>query len=356
MRANPVIPLGHLLLAALCLLLLACGSGDSDLQLGEERQSPNEAANTAAMIDAIRAVSLQRYPEGTVQRFNQSKTLGCFDAVFTVPDDLDPALQQGIFVAGASYPAQLRFASTTEEDDRDKDFRGLSIKIHNTPGTALWGEPGQQDFLLNSYPALFAADPGDFLDFINATRDGKLWRYFINPSHFYSLAIVLKGREKIDNPLAIPYWSTTPYRYGGDSSSAVKYSVRPCEAGAAPIEVEKHRDFLRDAMREQLEKGGACFQFMVQFQVDPDTMPIEDASVIWDEAQSPFVRIAEIRIGSGATSADTDTVENCEAMTFNPWQSLAAHQPLGGINRTRKPIYAEIGEFRDRQNRLRGAH
>jgi hypothetical protein len=40
-------------------------------------------------------------------------------------------------------------------------------------------------------------------------------------------------------------------------------------------------------------------------------------------------------------------------MRFNPWQSVAAHQPLGGINRSRKPIYAEIGPFRDQQNRRR---
>ena len=335
----------------LCPLLLACGPGDSGLQLGEERLSPNEAENTAAMIEAIKAVSLQRYPEGIVQRFNQSKTLGCFDGVFAVPQGLEPALQQGIFVAGASYPAQLRFANATSEDDRDKDFRGLSIKLHNTPGVALWGEAGQQDFLLNSYPALFAADPGDFLDFINATRNDQLWRYFANPGHFYSLGIVLKGREKIDNPFAIRYWSTTPYRHGNDTSSAVKYSVRPCSPETRTIAVEKHRDFLRDVMREQLREGDACFAFMVQFQIDPDSMPIENAAVEWDESLSPFVKLAEIHIDGESTSAAT--TRNCEAMTFNPWQSLAAHQPLGGINRTRKPIYAEIGQFRDQQNRLR---
>lgn len=338
-------------LLCLCPVLLACGNRDSGLRLGEERLSPGEAENTAAMIEAIEAISLQRYPDGTMQRFNQSKTLGCFDALFTVPENLDPELQQGIFLAGASYPARLRFASATEEDDRDKDFRGLSIKVRGTPGTPLWGERGQQDFLLNSYPALFAADPGDFLDFINATLDDQLWRYFINPTHFYSLGIVLKGREKIDNPFAIRYWSTTPYRFGEDQSTAVKYSVQPCSPPAPPVAVKKHRDFLRDAMREQLQAGDACFEFMVQFQADPDTMPIENAAVIWDETESQFLPVARIHIAADSTAENT--AANCEEMSFNPWQSLAAHRPLGGINRTRKPIYAEVGEFRKQQNRQR---
>jgi hypothetical protein len=86
----------------LCLLLVACGPNKSGLQLGEERLSDNEAKNTADMIAAIKAISLQRYPTGLIKRFNQSKTLGCFDATFTVVDDLEVALQQGIFAGGAS--------------------------------------------------------------------------------------------------------------------------------------------------------------------------------------------------------------------------------------------------------------
>lgn len=336
---------------ALCALLVACGPGDSGLQLGEERLSDNEASNTADMITAIQAISLQRYPTGIIQRFNQSKTLGCFDATFTVMDGLDPALQQGIFARSTSYPAQLRFASATQDDDREKDFHGLSIKVHNVPGTTLWGEPGQQDFLLNSYPVLFAANPGDFLDFINATQDDQVWRYFINPGHYYSLPIVLKGREKIDNPFAIRYWSTTPYRFGSDATRAVKYSVLPCSPSAPEITIEEHQNFLSEVMTEHLRQAQACFGFMVQFQADPDSMPIENAAVDWDEDVSPFIKLAEIHIRDKTTSAAT--MENCETMTFNPWQSVAAHHPLGGINRTRKPIYAEIGEFRHRQNQLR---
>jgi hypothetical protein len=107
-------------------------------------------------------------------------------------------------------------------------------------------------------------------------------------------------------------------------------------------------------MREHLDRVPACFEFMVQFQRDPVSMPIEDASVVWDEVRSPFITLARIRIEAGASPEAIDN--SCEAMTFNPWQSLAEHRPIGGINRTRRAIYAEIGAFRQRENTLRGRH
>ncbi len=74
-------------------------------------------------------------------------------------------------------------------------------------------------------------------------------------------------------------------------------------------------------------------------------MPIEDASVIWDESLSPFRKVATISIPEQDFTASAN-VEDCELMTFNPWQSLPAHQPLGGVNRVRKAIYSEIADFR----------
>jgi hypothetical protein len=332
--------------ALLVLLALAgCGSGNGDLALGQERVDPAEDEYAARMIEAIREISLARAAEGKpVARFNQVKTLACHDATFTVAPGLPSDLRQGVFATERSYAALLRFASATEQDDTKQDFRGLSIKLHGVEGDPLWGTPGQQDFLLNSYPVLFAADPEDFLAFIEATRDDALWRYFIDPRHFYSLWIVLMGRERITNPFDITYWSTTPYRLGPDEARAVKYSVRPCPGDRPAVNVPANADFLADAMRAHLAQAPACFDFLVQPQTDPDAMPMEDASALWNEADSPFVPVARIEIAAGSARVD------CEDATFNPWQSLAAHRPLGGINRTRLPVYAEIGQFRLREN------
>ena len=77
--------LGYCLMTAIA----ACGPADSGLELGEERLSDNEADNTARMIEAIEKISIQRYGNGIIKRFNQSRTLGCFDGTFTVSDILD---------------------------------------------------------------------------------------------------------------------------------------------------------------------------------------------------------------------------------------------------------------------------
>ncbi len=328
------------------ILLCSCGkSGQDSLALGEEKLSADEAEITDRMIDAIKAVTVQRYPEGERKRFNQTKGLGCFDATFTVDEHLPSNLSHGVFGGERSYPAKIRFANASELDDTKKDFRGMSIKLFDVQGQPLWGVPGQQDFLLNSYPVLFAANPEDFLDFIEAQRDDNLLGYFIRPSHFYSLKIIFKGRRKIDNPLAIRYWSTTPYRLGPDETQAVKYSVQPCTRSEFRPHTPKHENFLTDVMAEQLESASACFDFMVQLQTDPENMPIENAAVKWDEEQSPFMKVARITIENQPFTSP-ENVRACEEMTFNPWQSLIDHQPLGGINRVRKPVYSEISAFR----------
>ena len=351
---TPLLPsdLPRAALVAVTLALAAC-SPDSKLQLGEERIAATEAGDAAAMIAAIRAVSLREAGDGPLRRFNQGKTLGCFAASFDIAGGLPEELRQGIFAEAKGYPAQLRFANASADDDRARDFRGLSIKLREVAGEPLWGQPGVQDFLFNSHPALFAATPGDFRDFVQAAEGDALWRYFLHPGHWYSLGVVVRGREKITNPFAIPYWSTTPYRFGDSSSRAVKYSLRPCADSVPQVSVKPAPDMLAAAMAQHLAAAPACFDFMVQFQTDPDTMPIENAAKPWDESASPFVKVASVHIPQG--DASRLAAEDCEAMTFNPWQSLDAHRPLGGINRVRLPIYAEIGRFRSEENARRGA-
>lgn len=340
-------PSRAVVVALLVLLLPLVSSCQREaLGPGEERASADEARITDKMIDAIKAVTDQRYPDGDRMRFNQVKSLGCLDATFAIDDGIPDAYRHGVFSrSGSAYQAQLRFANATKLDDTEKDFRGLSIKLHGVDGTVLWGESGQQDFLLNSYPALFAADPEDFLAFIEAQKAGGVFRYFINPRHFYSLLVVLKGREKISNPFAIRYWSTTPYRLGPDQTQAVKYSVKPCNEVRETPQLDAHANFLSEAMQQQLQQGPVCLAFMVQKQTDPDAMPIEDASVIWDESVSPYTQLATITIQNQQFQAPNRR-SACEKMTFNPWQSLPEHRPLGGINRVRKPVYSEIARYR----------
>jgi len=303
----------------------------------------------AELSQSIAAVTLAEAENNIIPRFNQSKTVACVNAEFTVHDDIPEELKQGIFSQPISYPAKLRFANATNRDDSKKDVRGLSIRLSNVEGEVLWGEPGFQDFLLNSYPALFVATPEDFLAFARARQEDKKLLFFVNPldPHLKSLWIAFKSLKKHLSPLDIRYWSTVPFRLG---NQVVKYSVIPCSDYHTTQTVEAGENQLRAALKAHLQQGPACFHFAVQKQTDPDSMPIDDALVIWDEEASPFITIATIKI-ENQDFDNPESLATCERSSFNPWQSLAAHEPLGRMNQVRRLVYANAAQVRNNKNK-----
>jgi catalase len=336
-----------ILVLGLAGLLQACT--EETLEPGQESSRSDEAEITEQMISAIEGIMLAKTENGVVPRLNQAKGLGCFNAEFTVEPNLPEKLRHGLFAQSGPHSSLVRFANASTADDRDKDFHGMSIKVSGVNGQTLWGEAGEQDFLLNSYPALFASNPAEFLSFINATADGAIWKFLINPFNWDSAAILIKGREAITSPFDIDYWSTTPYRLGPDESVAVKYAALSCTAAPGEEPEDPDANFLRTVMQQQLAAGSACFDFMVQFQQDAGDMPVEDASVIWDEDDAPYQKVARLTIDQQDFSS-VAALQSCERQRFNPWQSLEEHRPLGGINRVRRAVYSEAGEFRLQQS------
>ncbi|HHI77157.1 MAG TPA: catalase [Gammaproteobacteria bacterium] len=302
---------------------------------------PSVAQVEAEMLQRVEAVTRAAAHDGVVPRFNQPKTVGCVDAEFRVREDIPSHLRQGLFARPGRYPAYLRFANATEADDSEKDIRGLSIRVRQVPGEVAWGEPGAQDFLLNSYPALFADTPETFLKFIRAREAGKEWRFFLNPldPHLKALWIVFRARQHHLSPLDIRYWSTVPFRLGEDGGQVVKYSVSPCSRYRTERAVQPGADQLRAALKAHLQREPACLSFAVQLRTDPAAMPIEDASVIWDEADSPFVEVATLTIEDQPFDS-AEALARCERSRFNPWQGLRAHEPLGRMNAVRRQVYA----------------
>lgn len=313
-------------------------------------EAPSIEQLVAEMNQRIAAITRASSVNGVIPRFNQAKSLGCFEATFRVHGDLEDSLRRGLFSNPASYRAMLRFANASQQDDSKKDIRGLSIKLFDIDGEPLWGEPGIQDFLLNSYPALFVATPEDFLAFIRARQDDAMLRFFINPfdSHLKSLWILFRARAVHDSPFNIRYWSTTPYRLGNSDSPAVKYSVTPCADNPPPAQPISGQDQLRAAMRVHLEQAPACLEFGVQPRTRPAEMPIEDASVIWDEDDAPFHTVATLTIPAQPFDSP-EALAACEKISFNPWQSLPAHQPLGRMNAVRRATYIEAAQLRNRE-------
>lgn len=303
------------------------------------------------MIQLIKEIQNDRDPGGVVTRFNQGKSLGCFNAEFEVADNLPTVLSRGLFQKPGRYKSLVRFASASTFDDSEKDLRGMSIKVFGVEGESLTGVREEQHFLLNSYPALFMDTPETFYKFIQATYKGERIKFFINPldSHLKSLWIIFKARDNHTSPFDIRYWSTTPFALG---ENVVKYSVKPCSTESSELPDSLTENYLRDAMEQHLSRASVCFDFMVQLQTNEEEMPIEDASVIWDEDDSAFQKVARIEIES-QDFRGSEMMAACEKTNFNPWQSLLEHKPLGRMNLVRNKVYSVISRFRMGENKKR---
>jgi hypothetical protein len=294
---------------------------------------------------------IDEHPDGLMPRDAHPKMHGLVQAEFLVHDNLPAHYRVGVFAAPTTYKAWVRFsnANGAAQPDAKRDIRGMAIKLEGVPGENLSGEAdcaGNQDFLLISTD-VFLCDTVQTFDGMVGAIQGSLWRKLCFFAGNLGVVWRLIAAFKVfANPLAIRYFSSTPYLLG---DHPVKYCATPVAPGAPPVPDHPADNFLRDAMAAQLSKHSAEFVFGIQRQTDPQRMPVENAATRWDETASPFEAVATLRI----LAQNFDTPERNrqgEDMRFSPWHCLAAHRPLGSINRARRVVYHGISEFRRRVN------
>lgn len=312
-------------------------------KLAEETVAPDEALLAAEFIAFLKTASAKRHPAGVMPRFNQGRAAGCVDAEFTVPDGLEPELRVGLFAQPRTYRARIRFANATSQSDLERDVRGMSIKVSGVSGGNLTPGESYQDFILNSYPVMMVGGTREFLDLLRANEEGGGRRVLFFLSHPRAAAVALASRQHATSHLELPYWSTTPYLFG--AGRAVKYIARPASTQTTPLPEPLTGNYLSERLAAHLAREAAQFDFLVQFQTDSKKMPIEDASVEWRERDSPYRRVAQIRILPQTLDSPAHAA-SCEGMSFNPWHALPDHRPLGDFNRARRDIYRAMTAFR----------
>jgi hypothetical protein len=304
---------------------------------------PSEAQATqmieAALVTQVRAAAVN----APARRDAHPKAHGCVRAEFRVLDGLPPSLRIGLFTEPRIYQAWIRFSNgfETPQDDKIGDARGMAVKVM---GVEL-SPSGTQDFLMINNPTLFVRDASDYVAFQAAGT--HLLRFFFpswNPFTFRLRELwVMRAiiSQTVSNMLNIRYWSVTPYLFGG---IPCKFSAKPCGPAFA-FNDRSTPNFLRDNLAKSLSEAEAAFDFCVQIQTKPEAMPVEDPRIEWREADSPFVPVARITIPPQSFEAP-EQVAFCENLSFMPWHGLAAHRPLGGINRVRRSVYETISRLR----------
>jgi catalase len=330
----------------------------------EEQIPADEAALTQSIIeDAIRVVEQHR-DNTRVLRDAHAKAHGCMKAEVTVSADIDSSLQRGVLSEpGKTWQAWMRLSNGNAypQFDRARDARGMAIKLLDVPGEKLTQSlqhASEQDFVMFNHPAFFVRDVAEYKSNFAAQADGKKVMAFFpswNPNtwEIRHLIIALKTLSPApETPVATTYNSIAPFKLGEHN---IKYRVIPqpeaCPEYQLPEQNQDLPNFLRNALYQQLslDRVPACFALQVQRQNPEYYMPIEDPSVEWSEAISPFETVATIKV----PAQDFDSREQnlfCDNLSFNPWHALPEHRPIGGINRLRKAVYEAVSIYRLERN------
>ncbi|HUD93685.1 catalase family protein [Sphingobium sp.] len=332
----------------------------------------DDEGETLAAINASFDEILQTTHEdyGRAVRAVHAKAHGILEGIFTVADVLPPELVQGLFAAPSSHRAYLRISTNPGDilDDAVALPRGLALKVLDVEGERLPGAQGStQDFIMVNGPIFTAPDAKKFagnLKLLAKTTDRaegakvaaskvlQVVNAALGAVGMESTALAgLGGAPQVD-PLGETYFSVTPFRYG---EYVAKFRLRPVssaltELTGAKIRTKGHPDAIRERVQQEMAGIDAEWAFEVQLRRDADRQPIEDASVEWKEDHAPFVEVARLRVPR-QDSWDADRVRAVdEDMRFSVWTGLAAHRPLGGINRARRDAYQHSADFRAAAN------
>jgi hypothetical protein len=132
-----------------------------------------------------------------------------------------------------------------------------------------------------------------------------------------------------------PLFSAVPMANG---PFAVRVRLEPAASNGAPAP-DARRDWDAD-FSARLARGALHWDLQLQYFASEAATPIEDASVNW---ATPYTTVARLMLPRQDTrGADGQALAaKVEASVFDPWQALAAHRPLGDVQRARKVVYFE---------------
>lgn len=324
-----------------------------DNTLAQETIPAGEKQYIEDLSARLKAKIIRDNPTGIMRRDAHPKMHGVVKAEFTVENDLPAELRVGIFAEARTYQAWIRFSNQdgTIQPDKARDIRGMAIKLMGVPGEKLLDAERNeqtQDFIVISTNVFVTKNVEEFDALIKAMTGSIFAKIFFFATHWRVIWNLVTSLKEFANPLQMRYWSTTPYLFG---NTAVKYSAIPHINNPDSVPANPGPDYLRQAMVRQLTQGEAVFDFTVQLQTNADNMPIEDPGKEWKESESPFRKVATIRILQQEFDSEAQQIFG-ENLSYTPWHSLPAHRPLGGINRARKIVYNAISTFRHEYNKV----
>lgn len=330
-----------------------------------EQIQPDEAEHIRRCIDSMHrtnAMTFDRHRHGV--RATHAKSHGILRGTLTVHGDLPVELAQGMFAArGSTHDVAVRLATESGQldDDHKPNARGLSLKVLDVDGEML--EPGTttQDLLFNTLPIL---PPGTARKFMELSEIRE--RHFSDEDAMAGEVAERPDAETMTSfsrlvanihPLAHAYYTQGAFGYGSYIAKLALYPGTPEQEALAQRTVGRDDDgggVLRALVESWTTDRETVFDVRVQLRTNADTMPVEDASVDWPQDESPYRSVATVRLPPQQPYSNARRVFADDRLAFRPWHGLAAHRPLGSVNRLRRQAYEELGKQRTDLNAVEG--
>ncbi len=271
------------------------------------------------------------------------KQHGCVSGTFKVVEGLREELRVGVF-SYKEFPAWVRFSSDTRPTKPDlRSTLGIGIKLFGVPGRKILKDDENaltHDFVLQNHDVFFVDNAREMC---LLTSSG--------PSAVPGSRQILDAMKKEEpSVLHARYWSALPYALG--HARYVKYLIKPLGQLAAdtfdPGLVGN--DYLREDLKWRMLHQGATLGLYLQVRTNESTMPLDEATVRWDETESEPILAATLEFPAGQNIEDRGTDEYGRNLSFNPWRVLPEHTPVGSISEARRIVYAASAEVRRNLN------
>jgi len=314
-----------------------------------EQPQPDEdelIEKTIASMRTMREEAFQRHQHGL--RDAHAKSHAVLRGELIVDADLPDHLRQGLFAQPATYPIIVRISSAQAEirSDQNAALRGFAIKVLGVSGPrSLPGDEGtNHDIMLVNYPTLPFGDVRKYLAAQEAALEQS--RHPELPA-----GAEIPGAPNV-HVLGETFHSMAAIRYGDFiaklSAAPLSESVRALTG--QPVDPALGPGALSALAAEFFANNGAEYELRAQLCADLETMPVEDASVLWPESQSPHRPIGKVAIPAQQAYSTARRIYADDVLSFNPWHSLAAHRPLGSVNRARIKAYQTSSVHRHQLN------
>ncbi|MBK8256412.1 MAG: catalase family protein [Polyangiaceae bacterium] len=313
----------------------------------KENVIPNEDELLLKLAETLRDLqrvhNKKRGPGRALHRKSHAGVL----AQVKVRENLPEPYRAGMFSEPKEYSGYVRYSNGSGELQHDKkgDVRGIALKVIGVPGKKII--PGMEDKSTQDFLAIKSAftpfrTPSEFVGVVEAAA--KPWKLpalalKLGPGRLVGILKQLSAglSERVERLAALTFYSALPIRYG---AYAAHYRMVPKSpaTGACRGEGENR---LREDLAARLREDSLTYEFQIQLYVDPVKTPIEDASVEWKEADSPYVTVADVVLPKqDLTSSRGKKIDDfVEALSFDPWHALVEHRPLGQMMRARNHAY-----------------